>query len=262
MELGRAARQAGFRLTFFGEAGSTNDLALAAAGEADVGHHWFVAGRQTAGRGRQGRAWESPAGNLHATLLLVAPCAAADAPKLGFVAGVALHAAVRDVAPGVAGLALKWPNDLLADGAKLAGILLEGRMLPGGRQAVAIGIGVNLAVEPDGLPYPTTSLARLGARTTPDVLFASLSDRLAEALALFDEGRGFAAIRARWSAAALPSGAPLEVRRAAGPLAGIFKGLDDDGRLLLDAAGTLHRIEAGDVHLRSTADAARQAAGS
>ena len=103
--------------------------------------------QQTAGRGRRGRSWVSPPGNLHATLLLTDPAPAAAAPQLGFVAGLALHDAAAAAAPGLRlALALKWPNDLLCSERKIAGILIEGE---GDPVAVAIGIGVNCRHHPD-----------------------------------------------------------------------------------------------------------------
>ena len=106
---------------------------------------WLVADEQSGGRGRHGRSWVSPPGNLYATLLLPEPCAPAVAPELGFVAGTALHAAVSLlIGLGPPRLALKWPNDLLLDGAKTAGLLLEGLHV-GGRFIVLIGFGVNIS---------------------------------------------------------------------------------------------------------------------
>ena len=137
-----------WRVVRFGVIDSTNEEARrrALAGESD--RVWIVAGEQTAGRGRRGRAWISPRGNLHATALLIDPCPPALAPQLGFVAGVALARAASDVGAAEAGL--KWPNDLMLNGAKCAGILVEGIGLAGRRAGYAVGVGVNCAHAPGG----------------------------------------------------------------------------------------------------------------
>ncbi|WP_150287282.1 biotin--[acetyl-CoA-carboxylase] ligase [Rhabdaerophilum calidifontis] len=247
MDLSDAARAAGFSLQHRDEIGSTNSAALAAA-EAGRDRAWIVADRQMAGRGRHGRGWVSPAGNLHASLALVDPCPPAATPLLGFVAGLSLAEAILALAPGLRlVLALKWPNDCLIAGEKLAGILLEGASRPGGGQAVAIGIGVNVAAVPEGLDQPATALHRHAPHADAAALFAPLSARLAANLALFARGGGFPAIRAGWLAHALPEGAPIRVRLPSGERNGVFAGLGADGQLLIRTAGGLESIIAGDV---------------
>jgi BirA family transcriptional regulator, biotin operon repressor / biotin---[acetyl-CoA-carboxylase] ligase len=126
---------------------STNAEALRRAWAGERGPLWIVAERQSAGRGRRGRSWVSPPGNLHATLLVSDPAPAALVPQLGFVAGLALHDAAAAAAPPLAPrLALKWPNDLLCGGRKIAGILVEGEGDP--VAAAAIGFGVNCREHP------------------------------------------------------------------------------------------------------------------
>ncbi len=164
---------------------------------------WFCALQQTAGRGRRGRNWATPHGNLAASLLTVPDVDPARAATLGFVAGVALGQALRDVIPeakiglGLDGadgqgarIALKWPNDVLADGAKLAGILLEGRRVPDGKQAIIIGFGVNVVSAPDGLPYPATSLRAMGAGLDAATVLTALAENWVEAFHLWDDGLG------------------------------------------------------------------------
>jgi BirA family biotin operon repressor/biotin-[acetyl-CoA-carboxylase] ligase len=252
MKLGEAAAASGFRLSVFGEVGSTNDLALSAASGGDAGRHWFVAASQSAGRGRGGRAWTSRPGNLFSTLLLVDPCPAADLPKLGFVAGISAHRAIATIAPQLAGLRLKWPNDLLVDGAKLAGILLEGRVLPDGRQAVAIGIGLNCRHHPNDVPYAVTNLAHLGVPGGPEAVFPALSDALAASLATFAEGSGFTVVRDAWIAAAHGIGSAITVRQGARTREGLFGGIDAHGRLLLDEGAARSTIDAADVIFRGS----------
>ena len=133
---------AGVRHKVYETLGSTNAEALALARAGERGPFWVSAARQTAGRGRRGREWVSPAGNLYATLLLSEPSPSAQAPQLTFVAALALHDAVAECAPQLGpALKVKWPNDLLQGGAKLAGILIESENQP--HFAVAIGIGIN-----------------------------------------------------------------------------------------------------------------------
>lgn len=205
---------------------------------------WIVADEQTAGRGRQGRAWVSPPGNLHMTLLLPTATPVRDQPKLGFAAGVALAGAAGSlVRPGVP-VAIKWPNDLLIDGAKASGLLLEGH---GGGVAVAIGIGVNVTGHPPDLPYAATHLRAHGPEVTRQALFRALSIALTEELSVFAEGRGFPLTRQRWLARAAHLGQRISVRQEDGMLHGLFEGIEEDGQLRLSTGDGLRRIAAGDV---------------
>lgn len=238
------------RLEVFDRLGSTNDEAMARFRAGDPGGLWIMAREQGSGRGRQGRVWSSPPGNLYASYLCVDPCPPAVAPQIGFVAGVSLHQAVS----GLTGLpadrlALKWPNDLLLDGAKLSGILVEGSREPDGRQAVVIGCGVNLRHHPSDTPYRATSLAAHGLAVDPDTAVVALAAALAENLRLWAGGRRFDTIRARWLERAGGIGGPVTVRRPGGDRAGIFVDLDADGALLLDEGRGPVRIDAGDVFL-------------
>jgi biotin-[acetyl-CoA-carboxylase] ligase BirA-like protein len=160
---------------------STNAEALRRARAGERGPLWVVAASQSAGRGRRGRAWAAPPGNLYASLLLVDPAPAAVAPQLAFVAGLAVHDACAALAPGLAdGLTLKWPNDLLCRGAKIAGILIEGEGGPIANPVVAvIGIGVNCRHHPDGVEHPATDFAAQGAAVEPVALFDTLRRTMA-----------------------------------------------------------------------------------
>ncbi len=220
------------------------------ARQGDPGRLWIVADSQTQGRGRAGRDWASPPGNHHATLLLVDPFETRLAPQLGFVAGVALVRAILSIAGSEAGIAIKWPNDILCRGAKLAGILVEGTSMPDTGFSVALGFGVNCAWHPRGLPYQTIDLGMIaGAGGTRDALFTALSGAAVDALELWDRGRNFAAIRRAWLNHALPQGFPLAVMRPAGRDVGKFKTVDDDGRLILETDSGCVTVEAGDVFL-------------
>lgn len=206
---------------------------------------WFVADEQTGGRGRHGRTWLSPPGNLYATLALPSPCEPARAPELGFVAGLALHRAVS-AATGlvVPELTIKWPNDLLLAGAKLAGLLLEGLQAAGGF-SVLIGFGVNVASAPEGLAYPVAALHSRDDSLTPALLFHELSRDWLTAQRQW--ANGFDTVRADWLARAHGVGSAVRVRPPSGELRGIMRGIDGRGCLLLDTPAGQVTIDAGDL---------------
>jgi len=250
MRLDREAAAAGFRLATHEVLPSTNTAALHHAAEhsGDSQPLWIVAREQTAGRGRRGNHWISPPGNLYATLLLADPASARHAPELSFVAALAVRDAILDCAPILASrLTLKWPNDVLCEGKKLAGILLEGCML-GDKIAVAIGIGVNCRHHPLHTTYPAIDLAAAGAQVDAGELFTALSATMLGRLAQWRSGAGFAALRADWLAHAAGIGETMRVRLPERDLVGRGEGLDDSGCLLLRLAdGSLQTIAAGEV---------------
>jgi BirA family transcriptional regulator, biotin operon repressor / biotin---[acetyl-CoA-carboxylase] ligase len=247
MQLDSVATAKGVRLEPHATVGSTNAEALARARAGDPGPLWITAQRQTAGRGRRGRTWVSEPGNLYATLLLTDPAPVERAAELSFVVALAVHDAITELAPALAGrLALKWPNDVLVDGAKVAGILLESE---GGRPfAVAVGIGVNCAHHPDVTSYAAIDLASAGVPITPERLFAALSRTMVARLTQWDRARGFAAIRADWLARAAGVGDTIRVALADRKLEGRFEALDSAGHLVLRLGdGNVTAITAGDV---------------
>ena len=267
--LAPTAESEGYRLEAHDVVGSTNVLALDHARAGDPGKLWIVSKKQESGRGRRGRAWATPEGNLAATLLLVAGRDLKQAATLGFVAGLsladALDAAVPSarVAIGIDGaqrgrdrFELKWPNDILASGAKLAGILLESTQLASGLFAVAVGIGVNVVAYPDDLPYPATSLKALGAACDAETLFLALSDAWGANARLWNEGRGLAAIRDRWLERAAGLGSEVAVRIDGSVVRGTFETIDEDCRFVIrDRNGNRQTIAAGDVHFGAVASA-------
>ncbi|MCX7890005.1 MAG: biotin--[acetyl-CoA-carboxylase] ligase [Rhodobacteraceae bacterium] len=243
---GEAGWPAGTGRLILPETDSTNAEAARRAGSL-VAPVWIMARRQTAARGRRGRPWASPEGNLAATLVL----AEADPARAGlrsFVAALALAEALDAAAPGAA-VALKWPNDVLLNGGKVAGILLES--LPAGR-GVAIGIGVNLAVAPDqatleaGALRPVSVAGETGRAVAPE----DFLDLLAGAFAGW-EGRfgrfGFAPVRSAWLARAARLGERIAVRTGSTALAGRFADLAGDGALVLETPEGRQRIHAADV---------------
>jgi BirA family biotin operon repressor/biotin-[acetyl-CoA-carboxylase] ligase len=250
MRLDPEAAAAGFRLATHEVLPSTNAAALQHAVEhaGDTQPLWIVAREQTAGRGRRGNRWISPPGNLYATLLLIDPAPPRRAPELSFVAALAVDDAIRDRAPVMTDrLAVKWPNDLLCDGKKLAGILLEGRML-GEKVAVAIGIGVNCLHHPSHMSYPATDLAAAGAQVAANELFTALSAAMLRRLTQWRSAAGFSAVRAEWLARAVGIGETVRVRLPDRELVGRGEGLDASGCLQLRLAdGSLQTIAAGEV---------------
>ena len=265
--LGPKARAAGYRLDTHRTIASTNAYALRLARGGDRGRLWVVSPHQTAGRGRRGRSWATPPGNLAATVLIVTDTEPARAATLGFVAGLSLDEALRRVAPGLAvaialdagegsgaRLRLKWPNDVLLDGKKLAGIGLEAEPLGGGRLAIAVGIGVNVVSAPDGLPYPAASMAELGAGASAPGLFEALAEAWAGIEASWDGGRGFEAIRRLWLERAAGLGERVAVQIGEEVFAGVFETIDWQGRLIIRTpGGDARTITAGEVHFGAVA---------
>lgn len=229
------------------EIGSTNAALLARLGSdapADE-NHWLVADRQTAGRGRAGRQWSDGSGNFMGSTTVRLLQGDPPAQTLAFVAGLAVRDAVATLAPDVEGLQLKWPNDLLVAGAKLAGVLLERQ-----GEAVVVGIGVNLAQAPMLPDRPTAALAALGAQVTRDAFARTLAAVWADQLGRWHAGE-WPALRAAWLARAHPVGTAIAVHDGAGALlSGLFDGVDAQGAALLRLAdGTVRAIHAGDVEL-------------
>ena len=270
-QLAPTAVNAGYRLEAHARVGSTNAIALERARAGDTGMLWVVSKNQESGRGRRGRVWETPEGNLAATLLIVLDQRLEHAATLGFVAGLALSDALAAIGSSkIASAAdaggqgrerflLKWPNDVLADGAKLAGILLESTLLAGDRLAVAIGIGVNVVAHPQETPYPATSLSTLGWKGDAEQLFLALSDTWPGLMHIWDEGRGLGEIRDRWLRRAAGLGSEVAVRVDGAVSRGIFETIDDDCRFLVrEADGGLITISAGDVHFGAVASASAQ----
>jgi BirA family biotin operon repressor/biotin-[acetyl-CoA-carboxylase] ligase len=231
----------GVRIAAYGELDSTNSEARRLAQAGEPGPLWITAERQTAGRGRRGRVWDSAPGNLAATLLLRPEAPIAIVGQLSFVAALAVAEMAALFAPQAA-ISVKWPNDVLAEGRKLAGILLEA-----GPGWLAIGIGVNLASFPQGTAFPATSLAQLGlAPPTPDDALSVLAARFAHWYALW-MAEGFETVRAAWLARAGGLGLPIRARLPHETREGVFEGIDSAGALLLNEQGLVSAIAAGEV---------------
>jgi BirA family biotin operon repressor/biotin-[acetyl-CoA-carboxylase] ligase len=238
------------------EAGSTNTEAFKRASTGEAGPLWIVARRQTQGRGRSGRHWVSEPGNLYASLLTRLACSQSVAHQLSLLAGVAVAEAIAAAAGGaIAGLRLKWPNDVLIGEAKCAGILPESHSV--GRAAeltVVIGIGINLASHPPGLGRAATDLGAHGISIAPEAMLDLLDAAMQRWLAAWDCGQGFAQVRAAWLARGGRLGESLTVDTGRERIAGTFLDLDPDGALILrDALGQQRRLTFGDVTLSQPA---------
>ena len=242
------AQDRAFRLVRYGQLASTNDEGLTRAKEGDPGRLWVVADTQTKGRGRNGSVWSSPRGNLHASLLLIDPAPPHRAAELGFVAGVAAAHALREILGDDRRVTIKWPNDILHDGAKVCGILLESANLPDGRFACVAGVGVNCRLHPGNTRYKATNLSAIaGQPVAPARVFARLSATMTHWLGVWAAGAGFAVIRAEWLSLAAGLGAWVGVARPSQTVEGTFQTIDATGRLILEQASGEVAIEAGDV---------------
>ena len=253
-QLSPEAQNQGYRLESHDSVGSTNVMALDHARSGDTGRLWIAALKQDAGRGRRNRVWESPHGNLAATLLHVHHGDLAQVATLGFVAGLALKEALDAVAPRYGKFALKWPNDVLADGKKLSGILLESVALQNGSLGIAVGIGVNIVAHPPQTPYPATCLKAENITATAELVFLALSDAWVTLFRLWNNGSGLDAIRKRWLASAAGLGTEIAINHNGTVLRGRFETIDADCRIVIrDDRGLLHHINAGDVYFGATA---------
>jgi BirA family biotin operon repressor/biotin-[acetyl-CoA-carboxylase] ligase len=237
-----------YRLLSFAALDSTNEEARrqAQAGAAEGTLVW--ARTQSAGRGRRGRHWVSEPGNLYMSVLLRPDRPAAASAQLGFAAALAVGEAALPLLPAGVDLEYKWPNDVLINGRKTSGILLESQASGMGRlDWLVVGIGVNLTSSPDNPDYPVTSLAASGAATvTVETMLEAVARRFHFWYERWRED-GFAPLRAAWLARARGMGEPIRVRLAGGESHGRFAGLDEEGALLLDEGTTQRRIAAGEV---------------
>ena len=250
-------RIAAFTLLELDKIDSTNSEAMRRAARGERGPLCIVAHTQTAGKGRSGRGWVTSSGNLAATLLFAPRCPTSVLPQLSIVAGVAVFDAVASSWPpgeaAAAGLRLKWPNDLMIGAAKLGGILVETTTMSDAL-LVSIGIGINIAHAPAVSGRRIACLAQ--HRTIlpmPREVARLVLHHFIHWFGVWDSGGNFRAIRAAWLERAGPLGEAMTINSGAGPIAGVFAGLDTDGALLLcDDAGQRQRFTFGDVSLEST----------
>jgi BirA family biotin operon repressor/biotin-[acetyl-CoA-carboxylase] ligase len=236
----------------FDELDSTNSEARRRAEAGEAGPLWITALRQTAGRGRRGRSWETGQGNLAATLLMTTEREPRDAAQVSFIAALAVSDLARAYLPA-SRVKVKWPNDVMVDNRKLAGVLVESGQRPEGGLWLAIGTGINLLKAPEHAERPaiTLSAATLTPPPEPRVALEGLAAAFADWLEVWDE-KGFAAIAAAWTERAQGLGQACSVRLPTETIEGVAEGLDSDGALRLRLAdGALRRITAGDVFFGS-----------
>lgn len=240
----------GFRVLRFATVTSTNDLARGFAESGEPEGLFVLGEQQTAGRGRQGRGWLSPPGNLYSSLLLRPKIELAAAASLSLVVALAVAETIDVLSRNQIRPQVKWPNDVLVGERKIAGILLESSVGAGGRCAwIIVGVGVNLGWSPGAtVGYATTSLAELGLPdVTPDLFLGTYAPVLRGRLDLWT-GRGFAGLRDAWLARAARLGELVELRVGPAQWKGRFLDVDPSGSLLLEAEpGRIERITAGEL---------------
>ena len=226
---------------------STNAEARRAANQGECGPVWFWADEQTGGRGRLGRNWVSEPGNLYATFLFSIAASPDVAAQVSFVAALAVHDIVMALNPDL-NPRIKWPNDVLIGGAKFCGVLPE--VVGSNPTRIAIGCGINVAHAPQGTPYPVTHLSSStrGRGLTVESVLQEFASRLSNRLKMWDEGRGFPAIRQAWAGQALGLGGSVSAMLGAREITGVFTGLAADGALLLTTpGGAVISIHSGEV---------------
>jgi BirA family biotin operon repressor/biotin-[acetyl-CoA-carboxylase] ligase len=248
------------------ELDSTNAEALRRAAAGEAGPCWILALGQTAARGRRGRAWASLPGNFAASLLYRPPGAPALVALRSFAAALAQHDALLAVIGTPERLALKWPNDVLLDGGKLAGILLETGGPAGGPLALAVGIGVNLAEAPARAALEPGAVAPDSLREATEISVApeDFLQLLAPAMAEWEArltAEGFAPLRAAWLGRAARLGEPVTARLAGRAIDGRFETIDETGALVLATPTGRVALPAAEVHFAARAGEASHAAG-
>jgi BirA family biotin operon repressor/biotin-[acetyl-CoA-carboxylase] ligase len=245
----------GYRLVRMETVDSTNAEARRRAKAGEPGPLWIWSARQSQGRGRGGREWISRAGNLFASLLIEVNCPPRVAGQLALLAGIIAYDTIAKLIAyeGRSELLLKWPNDILLSGEKLAGVLLENVGSPvENRSIVVIGTGINLASHPENLPQPAVSLAAYGMTVIPAEALEVLAATTREWIARWGEGSCFPTVRRAWLDRAGPTGRALRVKVQGQETDGVYGGLDADGALrLLTPDGAEYRIAAGDVFFLS-----------
>lgn len=238
------------RILYHDSLDSTNSEARRLAKTGARGPLWVQADRQSAGRGRRGRQWVSGPGNLYASLLTMPPGPRAGQARLSFVVALAVHEALVDAGAPADRLACKWPNDIMADDCKIAGILLESEA-----DHVIVGIGINLAHAPADQRRPATSLrAAFGIAQTPRAMLELLAACMQRRLAAY-AWEGFAPLRADWMARAWHLGGRIETETGGQRIRGEFVGLSETGALQIRLAeGGIFDILAGDVSFSAVED--------
>lgn len=252
------AEEQGYQVESYDCVDSTNHIALTKGLQENKDKLWVVANQQTAGRARRGRSWVSPKGNLYASLLLTSNFRLETAAMLGFVAGVSLAEALNDLltANDISHdlVRLKWPNDVMLNGAKASGILLELKQKSDKNFALVVGIGLNVAHRYEDAPYPTQSLKNLGIDISCEKIFEQLSQSWAVNYHIFNSQAGRRMIKEKWLKLAAYLGQNITVNLEKQSVSGIFSGLDDEFNCIItDEKNNQIRVTAGDVHFGKVA---------
>ncbi|MEO1141146.1 MAG: biotin--[acetyl-CoA-carboxylase] ligase [Pseudomonadota bacterium] len=236
------------------EVHSTNDTCMEYGRNGDSGNLWVTAQRQIAGKGSRSRSWTSMPGNLFASLLLRSPCEAEHLAELTFVAAVAAKQAVEGCVGQTAKCELKWPNDLMVNGLKCGGILLESQMIKS-EVLVVIGIGINCEHFPEETLHPSTSLKAAGCEVKADDLFQKMAETTANCLEIWNRGAGFNIIRKTWLESAFGMGQNATVNiPGRNPVTGIFTAVDEAGYMLLKTKDGIERVSTADIFFNDTAN--------
>ncbi|ALE03807.1 biotin--[acetyl-CoA-carboxylase] ligase [Bartonella ancashensis] len=255
------AREQGYVCESYETIGSTNLVAQQRAKEGHPGYLWVTAEVQTQGRARRGRLWNSPRGNLYASLLLNDHIVHKTASQLGFVAGVSMVEAIgefiEDQKKSIDIIKLKWPNDILLEGAKSSGILLELFELPSQSCALIIGIGMNIKHHYEDAPYLTSSMHKVGLHIEKEQLFSSLTKYFAQNYLLWKRPGGSDIIRKKWLSHSSCLGKDIKMIDGRKTILGTFDGLDynfncivkqEDGQRTIVTVGDVHFGLAHSVH--------------
>ncbi len=243
----------GYELVTYEEIGSTNTEAMRLSNDLGENRLWVRAKKQTQGRGRNGRSWQSRTGNLHASLALQFNCDVNTVAQLSLLAGVAAYDALLKICDSaiIDHIRLKWPNDLLLDGAKIGGILLEStKQLDKKTISVVIGTGINLAYHPELDDRKTTSLSMHKQEIEPEKALYALAGTTAHWLKIWNLGKNFDQIREAWALRGQKIGSPIMVNSGSEIIRGHFAGLNVTGGMILQLpSGEYKDVHFGDVIL-------------
>jgi BirA family biotin operon repressor/biotin-[acetyl-CoA-carboxylase] ligase len=237
----------GYHLRAFSSLDSTNKEAIRAAEDGHAGNLWITAANQSAGKGRRGREWLSQEGNLFCSLLLKNNIEAIMASQLSFVAALAVYDTVVEVLGDDIEIKCKWPNDILVEGKKISGILLESSGAAGGKpDYIIIGIGLNLMSHPTNALYPAANIREFGEDISSEEALEILANYMADYINIWQR-TGFADIRKIWLTRAKGQGSNIIVKLLHKEMTGRFIDLDSTGGLLLQTEEHLEIITAGDI---------------
>ncbi len=246
----------GYQYFWSQEVDSTNLEALRKREDGLRGDSWFCTKKQTGGRGSRGKEWVSAAGNLHASLLTHSSCSPRQLSQISLLAALAAHSAIEQLAGedfGIGSLCLKWPNDILLNGDKICGILVESRASPdAGHFDIVIGTGINLGSHPDdsqitGL-FPAAHLAEKGWQCSVEHLFVALAQSTRDWLSIWSNGTGFETVRLAWLERSCHIGQTLKISAGEQLFEGRFKTISGDGALVLEEpGGTTQEISSGTI---------------